>query len=67
MVWTMIGNYPYKVEILSLHPCKQPKPWGIFQYDNIYVWRKDKGTSHKRKMHQIFKTKEIIKKYLFPT
>ena len=67
-VWTMIGNYPYEVEIVDLRPCKVPKPWGTYQYDSVRVWRKSKETDtvHKRRMYEIFESREDIKRYLFP-
>lgn len=66
-VWTMIGNYPYEVVVLSFRDNSHLEPRGTFQKDSVTVWRQDKGTTHKRKTWEIFDSKESIKQYLFPS
>lgn len=65
-VWTMIGNYPYEVEVIRLSAYTGPEPRGTFQNDHTWVWRSDKGTTHERKSWDLFQSEEDIKNYLFP-
>lgn len=65
-VWTMIGNYPYEVQVIRLAPCNVDPPRGTFQNDHVWVWRANKGTTHYRKPHEIFESEEELKNFLFP-
>ena len=59
--WTMKGNRPVQVELISMRSEKVHK-----QIRNLSVWHKEKGTTHSRYHWDLFNTYEDLKNDVFP-